>query len=84
MTVGYHTEKAAPGSPLAKARMAAHTAFDSIWKSGHMPRSRAYLWLAEELDVPPENCHFRFFDAATCERAQRLCDVYMFNKEFMA
>lgn len=82
MSVGFHLEKAAPGSPLAKARVAAHLAFDSIWKGGHMTRSAAYAWLANELVIPAEACHFRFFDAATCERAQRLCDVYLFKKEF--
>lgn len=52
--LGFHRAKAEPGSPLAAARMAAHSSFDTIWKSGWMSRSRAYQWLADELEISNE------------------------------
>lgn len=76
----FHRAKAAPGSPLAQARCAAHSAFDAIWKGGLMTRSEAYAWLAEQLDVAPADCHMVLFDEATCERVVRLADTFMFRQ----
>ena len=78
MTVGFHREKAAPGSPLAEARMAAHSSFDVLWQSGHMSRSQAYRWLADQLGIKKDDCHMVLFDEGTCHRVRALCDRYIF------
>lgn len=47
-----------------KARSEAHKAFDPIWrnppvKTWGVTRSVAYMLLAEELGIPPEECHMK-------------------------
>lgn len=59
---------AEPGSDLAKARIAAHAAFDPLWQSGRMTRSRAYSKLAWRLGIPKHQAHMQMFDKAMCER----------------
>lgn len=65
--------KAPAGSPLAKARVAAHDAFDPLWKSGHFQRGIAYEWLASELGIPVGKCHMILFDQAQCQRVVDIC-----------
>lgn len=64
---------APPGSELAKARIAAHAAFDPLWKSGHFDRGVAYEWLASELGLPVAQTHMVLFDVATCQRVVDIC-----------
>lgn len=59
---------APPGSDLAKARIAAHAAFDPLWQSGRMTRTKAYSELARRLGIPKHLAHMQMFDKATCER----------------
>lgn len=59
---------APPGSDLAKARIAAHAAFDPLWQSGRMTRTKAYSELARRLGIPKHMAHMQMFDKATCER----------------
>jgi len=65
--------KAAPGSPLARARVAAHDAFDPLWKSGTLSRRSAYDWLAIQLHLPVSACHMVLFDVAMCQRVVAVC-----------
>lgn len=60
--------KAEPGSELARARQAAHRAFDPLWQSGKMTRSNAYTDLARRLNLTKAECHMVLFDVATCRR----------------
>lgn len=68
---------------LRAAKQAAHRAFDPLWKDlrGAYPdlmvvtnklrsiaRSRAYRWLALQLDIRYEDCHVGMFDLELCER----------------
>lgn len=73
---------APPGSPLAAARMAAHSAFDPIWQKGEMTRSGAYRWLARQLDLPTHLCHMILFDEAMCQRVRDVCLARDFAKIF--
>ena len=50
------------------ARSYAHKVFDSLWQSGLVGRSHAYALLAEELGIPPDQCHMKLMDRATAER----------------
>ena len=65
--------KAASGSPLARARMAAHKAFDPKWPDGKMSRSAAYAWLAKEMGLTKAQCHMFEMDEAQCQRVVALC-----------
>lgn len=74
---------------LRNARMAAHKAFDKIWKSNLYTRpfpdgvkrpvtikgarSAAYAWLAQSLAIDPQDCHIGQFDEPTCIRVIQLC-----------
>lgn len=50
------------------ARNAAHAAFDRLWKSGAMPRGKAYALLREAMGLTKEQCHMKLMDRETAER----------------
>jgi hypothetical protein len=58
---------------LRKAKMAAHAAFDPIWKGGKMKRGSAYAWLADQLGIRQQECHIGMFDVAMCARVIDAC-----------
>lgn len=60
--------------------MAAHEAFDPIWRSGAMSRSRAYQWLADRLGIDREDCHMLNFDETTCLRVVAECQMREFGE----
>lgn len=60
---------------LRRAKVAAHSAFDPIWKSGHMPRRKAYSWLSKQLGILPEQTHIGMFDAELCRRVVQVCQA---------
>jgi hypothetical protein len=67
-----------------KARYRAHKVFDQLWQDGpfsHMasPRTRAYRWLASELRIPADDCHFGRMDRQTCLEAIDLCEQKAFQ-----
>ncbi len=64
---------------LRRAKMAAHAAFDPLWKSGAMRRKQAYTWLAGKLGIAVENCHIGMFDEADCQRVIAACDLEVPN-----
>lgn len=69
--VGCHPNGVQPlgrlaNAELRKAKMAAHAAFDPLWKSGEMTRSEAYAWLASTLGTSQANCHIGMFDVDGC------------------
>lgn len=53
--------------------MAAHEAFDPLWRSGQRKRADTYKWLAEQLGLPLARCHIGLFDEAQCRRVLELC-----------
>ena len=76
--VGCHPNSDKPlgrlaNADLRRAKMAAHAAFDPIWKSGNKSRSKAYSWLAEAMKLTPDKCHVGMFDVAQCEQVVALC-----------
>lgn len=68
--------KAAPGSELARARIAAHAAFDPLWQSGKFSRGVAYEWLASELGIPVTACHMVLMDVAMCGKVVAICSAH--------
>ena len=64
------------GPATRKARLAAHAAFDPLWKRGQMKRGQAYRWLGEQLGQRPGETHISWMDAATATRVVEVCKAY--------
>ena len=78
MRVGCHRGTRVPlGTPAdaetRTARMQAHDAFDTLWQgAGQMKRHEAYAWLAQAMDLDPDDCHIGMFDRFQCDEVVRL------------
>lgn len=63
---------------LRTAKIAAHVAFDQLWKrttpAGSFSRTGAYKWLAEQMGIEVEQCHIGMFDAQQCQRVVEVCE----------
>ena len=75
--VGCHSKTDNPLGRLANAELRAakskvHLVFDVLWKDRGWKRTDAYLWLAEKMGLPPNQCHIGMFDLAQCEKAYAL------------
>lgn len=63
---------------LRKAKMAAHSAFDPLWKSGRMSRKDAYAMLSEKMGLKPKDTHIGMFDVDQCKQVVAVChDIAM-------
>lgn len=51
-----------------QARIAAHTAFDKLWKSGRLKRSRVYKQLAKYMGLSTRETHISHFDLVQCKK----------------
>ncbi len=74
--VGVHKGTVTPLGRLANAdlraaKIAAHGAFDSLWRGRKMQRSEAYAWLSVALGIDPSRCHIGMMDVADCHRVVR-------------
>lgn len=65
---------------LRTAKMEAHAAFDPQWRGARadgvkrsVARNAAYAWLAEQLGLRQDECHFSRFDVALCRRVIEVC-----------
>lgn len=79
--VGMHPFTAIPLGTLAdeetrNARKLCKPSFERLWMEAGFERTGAYAWLASELGITTEQCHFGLFDISTCERAKAACDSY--------
>lgn len=52
-----------------EARKSAHAAFDPLWRSGPLSRSKAYKMLADKLGIDRADCHMKLM---TAEQARRV------------
>lgn len=55
-----------------EARMAAHAAFDPIWQSGRLSRSKAYKLLAQRLGIAKDDCHMSLMPAEVAARVPEI------------
>jgi len=55
-------------------KMAAHEAFDPIWKTKRMKRNQAYKWLAERMGLSPKETHIGMFDVSQCKKVIKICE----------
>jgi len=53
---------------LREARVAAHEAFDPLWKSGTFDRRAAYQLLAAMMGIPVCDCHIGMFNEKQCQQ----------------
>lgn len=60
---------------LRRWKIAAHDAFDPLWKLGRFKRRRnaAYAWLAEQMGLTKEETHIGMFDVAQCRQVIQIC-----------
>ena len=49
-------------------RIAAHDAFDWLWKSKMMSRDAAYRLLSQRMGLPPEQAHIAQFNEEQCRK----------------
>lgn len=83
--VGAHSDTGKPlgsvaGKSIRTARMAAHKAFDPLWKSGEqdrrfLKREYAYEWLTEFMGMPRPDVHIGLFDEAQCKRVMEFSRI---------
>lgn len=72
--VGCHPSTRVPLGTMAtaalrKKRAAAHNAFDPLWRSKVMSRTKAYSRLAHEMGIRRQDCHIALFEAEDCDKA---------------
>lgn len=60
--------------PTREARRTAKSVFNRLWINHRFRRSAAYEWLATEMGIPKEECHFGLFDMNQCKQAIRIVD----------
>lgn len=76
--VGVHPKTEIPLGTLAnhqerEARKRAKVVFNEIWQTRKlMGRSMAYMWLAKEMNIHTDECHFGMFSVEQCEQALEL------------
>ena len=56
-----------------RLKMAAHAAFDPLWKSGNLKRKDAYYWLSKQLGVPFGECHMGSMSDDVLRRVPGIC-----------
>lgn len=52
-------------------KMKCHDIFDKMWDTPKQ-RNKMYKWLAKELDMRLEDCHFGYFDMAMLNKAYKI------------
>ena len=60
---------------MRRGKMCCHGLFDAMWRGkpkAHKKRKDLYKWLAGEMDIPTEECHFGYFDLEQLEKAYRI------------
>lgn len=80
--VGCHKGTLTPLGRLANAelraaKMAAHGAFDQLWKFGKMNRTQAYKWLSTKLKLTSSECHIAMFDVDMCKKVVLVSNAYI-------
>lgn len=76
------------GYELRKARSRCHELFDPLWKrkqakgfSKFEARSAAYRWLAGEMSIELDSCHFSQFNLEQCNAALKILDPWIKYKK---
>lgn len=62
-------------------RILAHRAFDPIWRKNYMNRNQAYNWLAKQLNISYNICHFSLMSKENLIKSKIYCDQYLAERE---
>lgn len=57
-----------------KLKVAAHAAFDPMWKSGRITRKQAYAWLREQTGLSERDCHMGWMSDEDLKRVAEVCE----------
>lgn len=73
--VGLHPDTDLPLGTLADkrtrdARNTCKKSFEAIWRDGYMTRKQAYQWLADQMGIGVDQCHFGLFEPQQCQEAE--------------
>ena len=84
--VGCHPNTTKPLGRMANKKLRtmkskAHYYFDPLWKNRLFARNKslshnrtkAYQWLAKQLDLPENKCHIGLFDVDMCRKVIQIC-----------
>lgn len=61
--------------PMRKGKVMCHDLFDSMWRGkrkAQKKRKDLYVWLADQMGIPGEDCHFGYFDIHQLRQAYRI------------
>ncbi len=56
---------------MRKMKMKCHDIFDKMWNTPQQ-RKKCYAWLAKELNIKVEDCHFGYFDLDMLGKAYKV------------
>jgi hypothetical protein len=81
-STGCHPNTETPLGKMAdletrKLRVKAHNAFDPLWKAGYMTRTKAYMWLAKELQISFFECLMAWLNKQQLQLAIETCSSYL-------
>ena len=68
---------------MAVLRGRTHSVFDQLWKDKYMTRTQAYVWLAKQMNLSPDQAHISLFDREQCLATVSLCHTYLANTDGM-
>ncbi|WP_425054758.1 zinc-finger-containing protein [Pseudomonas abyssi] len=76
--IGLHPDTDIPlgtlaNKPMREARKSSKSVFMRLADHQGWTRKESYPWLAEQLGIEVEECHFGWFDVDRCNQAQRIC-----------
>jgi hypothetical protein len=64
-----------------KLRNDAHKVFDVLWSSGLMTRDRAYVWLANELNIEAEQAHIALLNKEQLKQVIEASKVFFDERQ---
>ena len=82
--VGLHPATDLPLGTLAdkslrEARKDAKHLWQRVGSVLGLDRNQAYQWLADQMQIPKQECHFGHFDEERCALAWKVCDDFLFK-----
>lgn len=66
---------------LRQLKIAAHAAFDKIWKTHLLSRKEAYWWLSIQLGISKDFTHIGWFNEWTCIKVIALCEQFFIKNK---
>jgi len=58
-------------------RKSAHNEFDKLWRTELMSRTKAYSWLALQLNIEVGNCHLSWLSKEQLKQVALICSKYL-------